>query len=203
MFNLVISLILAYLIGSIPTGFIFAGLLKKTDIRKHGSGNAGATNVFRVVGKLPALCVLILDVLKGALAVLVLSDIFFNNMIGVAMGLGVYKILLGASAISGHVWSVFLKFKGGKGVATAAGVLCVLAPEVLIAGFIVWIIVFSGVRIVSVASLAASMSLPVFGIIFQKPLSGIVFYVLLCVMGAYKHKPNIRRLLRGEEKKLF
>lgn len=203
MFNLAISLSLAYLIGSIPTSFIFTKVLKKTDIRHHGSGNVGATNVFRVVGKFPAALVLAIDAFKGVAAVMFLSDIFFNNAIGVALGLGLYKILLGASAISGHVWSVFLKFKGGKGVATTAGVLLVLAPNVLLSGLGIWIVIFSIFRIVSIASIIASVFLPVFGIIFGEPLCNVLFYAVLSVMAAHKHKGNIKRLLRGEEKKLF
>ena len=148
MINLVISLILAYLIGSIPTSFIFTKFLKKVDIRQHGSGNVGATNVFRVVGKTPAVMVLLIDILKGVIAVIFLSDVFFNNFIGMKLGLELYKILLGACAISGHVWSIFLKFKGGKGVATTAGVLIVLSPKVLIAALIIWILVFTAFRIV-------------------------------------------------------
>jgi glycerol-3-phosphate acyltransferase PlsY len=203
MIGLAISLILSYAIGSIPTSFIFGKLLGKIDIRKQGSGNVGATNVFRVVGKIPAILVLLLDVAKGVLPVLFLSGVFFNNTIGITLGLNLYKILLGACAISGHVWSVFLNFKGGKGVATTAGVLLALAPNVLLTGLTVWIIAFSIFRIVSVASVASSVLLPVAGILFNQPLSNILFYVFLCIMGAYKHKANIRRLLRGEEKRLF
>src|SRR3989338_4651840 len=99
MINLVISLILAYLIGYIATSFIFTKFLKKVDIRQHGSGNVGATNVFRVVGKTPAVMVLLIDILKGVIAVLFLSDVFFNNFIGMKLGLELYKILLGACAI--------------------------------------------------------------------------------------------------------
>jgi glycerol-3-phosphate acyltransferase PlsY len=203
MIGLAGSLVLAYLIGSVPTSFIFGKLLKKVDIRKHGSGNVGATNVFRVVGKAPAVAALLVDILKGAVSVLVLPEIFFNNSIGITLGLNFYKILLGASAIAGHVWSAFLNFKGGKGVATTAGVLLVLAPKVLAGGLIVWGIVFSLFRVVSIASITSSMFLPVFGIIFQEPIHNVLFYVFLCIMGAYKHKKNIRRILRGEEKRLF
>ena len=203
MLILLLSLVVAYLIGSIPTSFIFAKLLKHTDIRKEGSGNVGATNVFRVVGKIPAVTVLLLDVLKGVVVVAFLPDIFFNNTIGIILGLELYKIILGACGISGHVWSVFLKFKGGKGVATTAGVLLALAPKVLLSSLFIWIVIFAALRIVSVASIAASVLLPVFAILFRAPASLVFFTVFLCVMGTYKHKANIRRLLRGEEKKLF
>ena len=203
MVNLLISLTVAYLIGSIPTSFIFTKILKKTDIRKHGSGNVGATNVFRVVGKIPAVAVLLLDIFKGVVCVAFLSDIFFNNTIGVILGPELYKILLGTCAIFGHVWSIFLRFTGGKGVATAAGVLIALAPNVLIASAILWIIVFFMFRIVSVASIASAVFLPIFAIIFNRPISLVIFTALLCIMGTYKHKANIKRLIRGEEKRLF
>lgn len=203
MINLLVSLILAYLIGSIPTSFIFGKLLRGVDVRQEGSGNVGATNVFRVVGKVPAIIVLLLDIFKGAMCVAFLPDIFFNNMIGITLGLEFYKILLGASAIAGHVFSVFLKLKGGKGVATTAGVLLVLAPKIFILSMSVWIIVFVIFRIVSVASIVSSMLLPVFAIIFHRSIYLVLFCILLCVMGTYKHKANIRRLIRGEEKKLF
>ncbi|MBN1354029.1 MAG: glycerol-3-phosphate 1-O-acyltransferase PlsY [Candidatus Omnitrophica bacterium] len=203
MVNLSISLILAYLVGSIPTSYIFAKFLKKVDIRKEGSGNVGATNVFRVVGKWPAIIVLALDILKGVIAVLLLSDIFFNNKIGITTGLENYRLLLGLSAISGHIWSAFLKFKGGKGVATTAGVLAVLAPKVLVCVAFVWVIVFVIFRIVSIASILAAMSLPVFSVIFYVSIYFAIFSVILCLGAVYKHKANIARLVRGEEKKLF
>ncbi|UCD54926.1 MAG: glycerol-3-phosphate 1-O-acyltransferase PlsY [Candidatus Omnitrophota bacterium] len=203
MINLSISLILAYLIGSIPTSFIFGKILKNIDIRKHGSGNVGATNVFRVAGKIPALIVLLLDIFKGSFAVLFLPEVFFNNAIGITIGFEVYQILLGLFVISGHVWSVFLKFKGGKGVATTAGVILVLAPKILIGSLFIWILVFLAFRIVSVASITASIFLPIFAIIFHRPIYMVLFCVLLCIFGTYKHKSNIKRLIRGEEKKLF
>ncbi len=203
MISLLISLILAYLIGSIPTSFIFGRILKKVDIRKHGSGNVGATNIFRVVGKIPALIVLLLDVFKGGFAVFFLPEVFFNNTIGITIGFEVYQILLGLFVIGGHVWSIFLKFKGGKGVATTAGVLFVLAPKILIGSLFIWILVFLAFRIVSLASITASIFLPIFAIILHRPIHLVLFCVLLCILGTYKHKPNIKRLIRGEEKKLF
>ncbi|MCQ9206411.1 MAG: glycerol-3-phosphate 1-O-acyltransferase PlsY [Omnitrophica bacterium] len=203
MIAFVVSLFFAYLVGSIPTSFIFGKLLKKVDITKHGSGNAGATNVFRVVGKIPAVIVLALDIFKGIFSVAFLPYIFFNNYIGITMGFGVYKILLGAAVITGHVWSVFLKGKGGKGVATTAGVLMVLAPKVFTASLGVWLITFSLFRVISVASVTASVFLPIAAILFRLPMHNVLFFVFLCILSTYKHKANIRRLLRGEEKRLF
>jgi len=203
MLGLLASLILAYLIGSIPTSFIFAKVLKGVDIRKHGSGNVGATNVFRVVGKIPAVIALIIDILKGVLAVLILPNIFFNNTIGITLGLELYTILIGVCAISGHVWTVFLNFKGGKGVATTAGVMIALAPKVFAGSAAIWVLVFSIFKIVSIASITASIFLPIFALLFQRSIAIILFCVLLALVGTYKHKANIKRLLRGEEKKLI
>ncbi len=203
MIGFIISLVLAYIIGSIPTSLIFTRLLKGKDIREHGSGNAGATNVFRVAGKLPAILVLIIDILKGFIVVLFLPEIFFNNTIGVKIGFELYKILLGATVIGGHVFSVFMKFKGGKGVATSAGVLIAIAPKSVLGSFAVWVIIFGIFRIVSIASIAASLMLPVFSLIFYDSLYLVLFSAALCASGIYKHKSNIQRLIRGEEKKLF
>ena len=207
MTGLFLSLICAYFIGSIPTSYIFAKFLKKIDIREHGSGNVGATNVFRTVGKMPAILVLFIDVFKGSFAVWFLPRIFLNNTIGMELGLEFYQILLGLSVISGHVFNVFLKFKGGKGVATTAGVLLVLSPKILAGSAIVWVLVFYGISIVSVASIMASVFLPIFACIFYRsfsqPLHMVLFTALLCLAGTYKHKENIKRLMRGEEKKLF
>ena len=203
MFILLLSLICAYLIGSMPTGYIFGKLLKGIDIREHGSGNVGATNVFRTVGKIPGIIALVIDVLKGVVAVLILPEIFFSNFIGVHLGLEFYKILLGIFVISGHVWTVFLKFKGGKGVATTAGVLVAIAPKVFAGSAVVWVVVFSVLKIVSIASIIASMFLPIFALLFQKSIHLVLFCVVLCIVGTYKHKGNIKRLLRGEEKKII
>src|SRR3989338_5104487 len=117
---LAISLVLSYLIGSIPTSYIFAKALKGIDIRQFGSGNVGATNTYRVVGKLPGLLVLIIDILKGLICVALVAKLFLR--LGVTIEPTTYGMILGFMAIVGHIWSVFLGFKGGKGVATSAGV---------------------------------------------------------------------------------
>jgi len=203
MLGLIISLGLAYLIGSIPTSFIFTKILKNTDIRQHGSGNVGATNVFRVAGKLPAVIVLAIDIFKGAFVVIFLPNFFFNNAIGVTLGAELYTILLGVFVIGGHVWSVFLRFSGGKGVATTAGVLLGLAPKILAGSTIMWVFVFFVFHIVSIASIVAGIFLPIFALLFGESFFLVLFCVFLCIMDAYKHKANIKRLLRSEEKKLF
>ena len=194
-----ISIISAYLLGSIPTSFILTKIFAGTDIRKQGSGNVGATNVLRVVGKLPALATLTIDIAKGALAVTYLARISYPFISD--MNYELLRILLGFSAIVGHIWTVFLNFKGGKGVATTIGVLAVLAPSIFIPSILVWVAVFMVANYVSIASLAFGISLPIFAVILNKSIYLIIFSVTLCIINSYKHRSNIQRLIRGEESK--
>ncbi len=203
MTGFILSIVLAYLIGAIPTSVIFGRVLKGVDIREHGSKNAGATNVFRVVGRIPGIIVLVLDIFKGFFAAAFLPALFCKGAIGNFITLEACQILLGTCAIAGHVFSVFLKMKGGKGVATTAGVMIALAPKVVGGSALVWVVVFSVFRIVSVASVAASVCLPVFAVIFSGSVYTVIFTAILAVCSIYKHKPNLKRLVRGEEKKLF
>ncbi|NQT22391.1 MAG: glycerol-3-phosphate 1-O-acyltransferase PlsY [Candidatus Omnitrophica bacterium] len=201
MINLAISIVIAYLIGSIPTAYIFGKLIKGIDIRNYGSGNVGATNLFRVVGKVPGVISLFIDMLKGYLPVVILPIFFSINSNSLTPDS--YKLLLGASAIMGHVWPVFLKFKGGKGVATTAGVVLAIMPIVFLISFAMWIFVFLALRYVSLASIFAALTMPIAVMLLKRPFSTIVFAVILCIIGIYKHKTNISRLLKGEEKRLF
>ncbi|MDP2942608.1 MAG: glycerol-3-phosphate 1-O-acyltransferase PlsY, partial [Candidatus Omnitrophota bacterium] len=146
------SLVLCYLIGSIPTSYLFAKALKGIDIRQFGSGNVGATNTYRVVGKLPGLLVLIIDILKGLICVTLVAKLFLR--LGVAIEPATYGMILGFMAIVGHIWSIFLGFKGGKGVATSAGVFIGVAPDVFLWGLLVWVAVFAWKRYISLASIA-------------------------------------------------
>lgn len=201
MLKLLTGLFAAYMIGSIPTAFIFGKILKGIDIRKVGSGNTGATNVYRSIGKTPGLIVLFLDVLKGALPVFLIPGLM-NGMFE-PIGADLYKILIGVAAISGHVWTIFLNFKGGKGVATTAGVGIVMAPKVISVAFIVWIIIFVIWRYVSLASIIAAISLPILAILFKMHISYIALFLMLGLMGIYKHKSNITRLINRTESKIF
>ena len=201
MINIAIVLTLSYLIGSIPTAFIFAKLIKGIDIRTVGSGNIGATNIYRVVGKGPGFLVLLLDILKGAIPVFFIPFIFSADKVGIDPDL--YRILLGASVIAGHVWTIFLRFKGGKGVATTTGVALVIAPNVLGVAFIVWVIFFALLRYVSVASIVAAAALPIASLMMKETSGVTVFFTIIGIVGIYKHKSNIFRLIRGEEKKLI
>jgi glycerol-3-phosphate acyltransferase PlsY len=190
--------------GSFPTAFIAGKLLKGIDIRDFGSGNVGATNAFRTIGKGPGLVVLVIDFLKGLFAVIWLKHFLKGALVDnpdlASMDLG---ILLGAAAIAGHIWTVFLGFKGGKGVATTAGVMTSLGPLIVLSAFGIWLAFFLIWRYVSLASIFAAISLPVFSVIFGKDVYFIVFSAVLCFVGVLGHRPNIRRLMDGTEKKLF
>ncbi len=200
-FMIILAVISAYLIGSIPTSFIMTKAARGIDIRNFGSGNVGATNVFRVVGKFPALIVLVIDVSKGILVVTLITDYFYSfsgNIDYIS-----YRAALGFIAICGHIWPVFLKFKGGKGVATTIGVVSVIAPWVFLVAGVIWLIVFLMTNYVSLASLALGAALPVAAAVLNYPFSTIIFFVAICLINSYKHMENIRRLLRGEEGKII
>ena len=199
-----LSLVVSYLIGSVPFGYLFARLVKGVDIRKHGSGNIGATNVFRVVGRQWGIIVLILDFAKGFLVVTLLAEFFFN--LAPAVSIRTYKIIMAIAVISGHDWTVFLGFKGGKGIATSLGTLLGIVPLVCGLVAIVWIGTILIWKYVSVASLAAFVSPPLFIAVFYQQKENflllVIFSIIVAFFAVYKHIPNIKRLLRGEEKRI-
>ena len=193
------SCLAAYLIGSIPTGFLMTKIFAGSDIRSAGSKNVGATNVYRVAGKVPGMLTLIIDIAKGVVAVTLAADFFYTYLPDVDYIF--YKTLLGLIAILGHIYSVFLKFKGGKGVATTIGVTAAIAPLVLLVSLAVWLIVFIPTNYVSLGSLAFGMALPISALVFDQPFYVVIFCVILCIINTYKHKDNIKRLLKREENK--
>ncbi len=197
---LFLGFVSAYIIGSIPTAYIFGRVLKGIDIREYGSGNIGATNVFRVIGKTPGVIVLIIDVIKGYVTATFLASGFLY--LAPVTRPELYRIMAGLSAIAGHNWTIFLKFKGGKGVAASAGVVIGLIPKIFWLGFLVWLITFFITGFVSLSSIVAVISVPIFTLAFGEPVEIIIFMCLLCLIIVYKHKPNIRRLARGEEKRI-
>jgi glycerol-3-phosphate acyltransferase PlsY len=200
-----LALFIAYLSGSIPTAYLAGRLLKGIDLRTIGSGNLGATNVYRNLGTVPAVAVLLLDAAKGAVPVLllprVLSDVrFLEGRELLWWGLG-----LGIAAIAGHAKPVLLGWKGGgKGVATAAGVFAALAPAALGVALIVFIVVAAGSGFVSVASIAAAVTLPM-AVALTLAVDSPVFYVALVValFVVWSHRANIARLRAGTEPKTF
>jgi len=199
-FILFLGIVASYLIGSIPTAYIFGRLLKGVDIRQFGSGNVGATNVFRVVGRFPGLIALLIDIFKGFVCATYIASFFMYASPAARPEL--YRVLVGLAAIAGHNWTVFLRFKGGKGVATSAGVVIGLIPNIFWLGFLVWCIVFFITGYVSLASIIASISAPLFTLVFGEPNEVIIFMSLLCLVIVYKHRSNIKRLRNNEEKRI-
>jgi acyl phosphate:glycerol-3-phosphate acyltransferase len=192
----------AYLLGSIPTGFLVAKA-KGIDIRSVGSGNIGATNAMRVLGKPAGIFVLLMDALKGFAAVAWLSMAvlqLFNSSSPDSEGL---HVLAGVCAVLGHNYTCWLKFKGGKGIATTAGVYIALAPWALLVGLVVFILAVLLTRYVSMGSICAAIALPatVWIMTPHNILLGVVT-TALGVLAIYKHKSNIQRLLAGTENRL-
>lgn len=185
----------AYLAGSIPAAYLAGRLTKGIDLRQHGSGNLGATNVYRVLGARIAAIVLLLDVLKGALPV------FLLRQVTAGPHAGRWAIAYGVAAIAGHVAPIFLLWRGGgKGVATAAGVFLALAPWSVLAALIVWVATFWPTGYVSLASLVAAAALPVGILVEHGPRSPILAVgVLVALFVFWTHRANIGRLRRGEE----
>lgn len=204
---LIFAAIFSYLLGSIPVGYILGRVLKGIDVRCFGSGNFGATNVFRVISPTAGAIVLILDILKGLIAVTVIGDFVLHSVPEADQIL--VRLVLGICAVCGHNWTAFLKFKGGKGVATSTGVLLGLSLKIPQLGLIVglclgvWVIVLLISGFVSLSSIVASISLPVFMLVFNQPPKLLIFGVALCLFAVYRHKSNIRRLLRGEEGNIY
>jgi glycerol-3-phosphate acyltransferase PlsY len=182
-----------YLIGSLPTGLIVIRLVKGVDIRSVGSGNIGATNVYRVAGLPTALLVLAVDMVKGALPVFLARS--WDRPEAVV-------VLAGIAAIVGHNWSMFLHFAGGKGIATSFGVLLQLSPTTAAVAASVWAVVAIMTRYSSLASLLAVATVPLVMWRRGEPAAHLSFGALALVFAVYKHKANIARLLRGQELKI-
>lgn len=187
-----VMILVGYLLGAIPFGLLIAKIWK-IDIRKYGSGNIGATNVFRTLGLVPGMITFALDFLKGMLAV----------YIGYWAGGNPFIVLLmGVSAIFGHMYSVFLGFKGGKGAATGLGVLAAFAPEIFIVTMILAAMLIYATRYVSVASIVSSFAAAIMMFILHKPLPFTIAAFLVALFILFRHVPNIKRLLKGEEQRI-
>ena len=189
------GVIIAYLAGSIPSAYI-AGKLRGVDLRQHGSGNLGATNVVRVLGPKTGAVVFLADVLKGFLPV------FFLPIYAETLQPELWALIYGVAAILGHVKPIFLLGKGGgKGVATASGVFLALAPVPMVASMTVWILVFAISRYVSLASLFGAAALPIAILAWYRDPRSLVFIasVVIAAFVFWTHRANIGRLRRGEE----
>ena len=185
-------LLISYFLGSIPTGYMFGKYLKNIDLREKGSGSTGATNVLRNVGKWPALFVFIIDVLKGFISVEI-ANYFIND--------NYFEVLAGLIAISGHIWPIWLKGKGGKAVATGLGMFLALSLKVGFASFGIFLLIISKFKIVSLASIIAAISLPILMYLnigtVNHPFTIMSFIVSALVI--WKHRANINRLIKGVE----
>jgi glycerol-3-phosphate acyltransferase PlsY len=199
----VLSGAVGYLLGSIPTGFLM-GTARGIDIRTLGSGNIGATNVFRHLGVPAGIFVLLADAFKGWVAVIVASELFYRWFVpnGAPLEREWLGIIAGFFAILGHNFTCWLHFKGGKGIATSAGVLIALVPSALLIILGIWIIVLGLSRFVSLASITASAALPFATWLTKGSITMISITGVMAVLAIYKHKTNIQRLLNGTENRL-
>jgi acyl phosphate:glycerol-3-phosphate acyltransferase len=203
-YSCVLAAAIGYLLGSCPNGLLVSRA-RGVDIRRHGSGNIGATNVLRVLGKRWGYLVFALDAIKGFAAVwlaFALTSVInpgapYRDVLGIAGGV---------ACILGHAFPVWLRFRGGKGVATSAGVLLGLMPLAVVSVFVVWLILFKGTRYVSVASIGAAFALPLFVVLYLRIelLTGaslLPFSILIAGVVIWRHRSNIERLLHGNEQR--
>lgn len=196
---IILLVIISYFIGSIPFGYLISKLFKEIDIRKYGSHNIGATNVFRVVGKRYGIACLILDILKGLIPVIVFSHLYFQ-FFNPSITLEWSKILIGLATLSGHIWPVYLNFKGGKGVATSFGVLLGMVPKIVLISLGIWFVTVLISRTVSLGSILAALSLPFIEAFCGVSITIIIFTIVIVLLVIFRHRENMERILQGKEK---
>ena len=185
--------VIAYLVGSIPSGLILGKLFWHTDLREHGSHNIGATNAWRTLGKVPGIIVFLADSLKGQAGVL----------LGLSLvGTPLAAVIGGLLAIVGHSFSLFLRLHGGKGVATSLGVLTMLMGNVTLIVFVLWFTIVYMTRYVSLGSVVAGVLTPILAALFAYPMEYIVFTVIAALLVIVRHRENIKRLMNGTENKI-
>lgn len=214
MLNLIFVVILSYLAGSIPTSIIVSKLVRGIDIREHGSGNAGGSNVFRVLGWKYGILVILLDALKGALAVIIVARLYLDSFpfknITPFDDFTLVQIICGVTAVIGHIWTIFAGFRGGKGIATGLGVLIIIVTVDMALALGVFFLVVSLSRYISLGSIAAAIAVPLilvirenlFGIDIQGYHTILPFTIVLALLVIYTHRKNIDRLIKGSESKL-
>ena len=185
-------LILSYLVGAIPTSYLAGRMFRGIDLRKHGSGNLGATNLYRTLGWKYAIPVGLFDIAKGAVPVVLFApQVSASERVAVACGI---------AAVLGHVYSVFVRFRGGKGVATAAGVMLGLSPYAVLALVVLWALIVFGTGYVSLGSIVAAALLPLAVWVLHPGARGLLPVIGLVAAGiVWLHRANIRRLLAGTE----
>ncbi len=214
MFLLATIIVLSYLIGSIPTSIIVSKLVKGIDIREHGSGNAGGTNVMRVLGWKHGVLVIILDALKGVLAVIVVARLHYGSVpfqnLTPFDDFTLVQIIAGISAVIGHIWTVFAGFRGGKGIATALGMLLMIVTTDMLIAVGVFVVVVTVSRYVSLGSILAAIAVPLTLIvrenIFNVDVQGyhtlLPFLIAVALLVVFTHRKNVVRLINGNENKL-
>lgn len=206
MMDLIIIAAVSYVVGSFPTAIIVGKISKGIDIREHGSGNAGGTNVFRVLGWKLGVSVMLFDMFKGFVATVFVSQLSIAGDMN--LDYTYVKMIAGVFAIIGHIWTLFAGFKGGKGVGTAAGFLFGLAPQAVLIGMIVFFVIFLSTRYVSLSSMIASACIPLtlfvqkFVMNIEVPWPFIILTVLISALIIFTHRSNIVRLLNGTENKI-
>ncbi len=188
-----ILFVLFFLLGAIPFGWIIYKITANKDIRKEGSGNIGAANVYRLKGKVYGIIVLMLDASKGLLAVLISKYAFKDPL---------FWSLSALFTVLGHIFSPFLSFKGGKGVATAMGALAVISPKAFLISLLPTIILLFGTKIVSTASMAYSLLYPITFLFMEKTYSSSIPIFLISLLILYRHKDNIQRLIKKKERRI-
>ena len=193
MTDYILAAVIAYLIGSIPRGLSLGKLFWHTDLRAHGSHNIGATNAWRTLGKGAGIAVFIADSLKGQAGV----------SVGLVLaGTPLAAVLGGLFAIIGHSFSLFLRLRGGKGVATSLGVLTMLMGNVTLIVFAVWFAIVYMTRYVSLGSVVAGFLTPILAALFSYPLEYVIFTVIAAILVIVRHRENIKRLMNGTENKI-
>ncbi|HCQ28973.1 MAG TPA: acyl-phosphate glycerol 3-phosphate acyltransferase [Flavobacteriales bacterium] len=197
-------IIAAYLIGSIPTAVWVGKIFYNKDVREYGSGNAGATNTFRVLGVKAGIPVLIVDIFKGWLSVK-LPYFFDTGMFAHTSSFINFQLVLGLAALLGHIFPIYAGFRGGKGIATLLGIIIALDFQGALFAISVFLVVLATTRYVSLSSMLAAMSFPLYIIAIEKNpyLSITIFSLFIAILVLITHQKNIERLLRGEESKIF
>lgn len=191
--SIVVAMI-SYLIGNFLSAYVLGNVFKRRDVRSYGSGNAGATNALRVFGKKIGILALVLDLLKGVLAVYIGGRILGYEG----------KLIAAVFVILGHDWPIFLKFKGGKGIATSLGAILMLHWPTIAVCIVLGVLVIIKTRYVSLGSMVGTFLLPVIGLIMNRPFDKKFFMVtlILAILSVFKHRSNIKRLIQGEESKI-
>lgn len=193
MLGFIVAAVISYVLGSIPNGLLLGKGIWGVDLRQHGSGNIGATNAWRTIGKAGGFSIFFLDMLKGAISAYLGLHLGGSELAGIICGL---------LAIVGHSWSIFLGFKGGKGVATGLGVIATLMPWVTIIVFLVWLAIVKATGYVSLGSIVAAVLVPVLALFMGLHTDFLVLGLIAAVFIVYRHKSNIGRLLNGTESKI-